>query len=64
MNNGFVFGENASSFDYDHRFNQIMDMIGELVNLQRMTLEELRDIKHTLQEGHNIGPIEEVRMDL
>lgn len=60
--NGFVFGTNAGSFEYDQRFNQIMTMLERLVDSQQRIIDELREIRSAIQESGNIGPIEETRM--
>lgn len=61
--NGFVFGTNAGSYEYDNRFNLLMSMLERLVNSQERILDELRDIKIATQEAGRIGPVTDTRLD-
>lgn len=61
--NGFVFGNNAGSYDYDNRFNILVTLLERLVDSQDKILDELREIKIATQEAGRTGPITETRMD-
>jgi len=50
MSNGFSFGENNSSFEYDNKLGQLLSLIGELISLQRETLEEVRGFRTDLKD--------------
>lgn len=47
---GFVFGDNVSSFDYDNKFDRLMTVLDQFVALQHQLIDEVRDLKSTVQE--------------
>jgi len=51
MSNGFVFGENNSSFVYDNRIDRLISVMEQMVALQRQMVEEIRDLKATVTEA-------------
>ena len=61
--NGFVFGENVGSYDYDNRFNQMIAVMERLLDSQEKILDELRDIKVAVQEAGRISPVTGTSMD-
>ena len=50
MGNGFVFGENNSSFVYDNRFDQLLSALERLADIQKDTLEEIKCLRGDIRD--------------
>jgi hypothetical protein len=50
MSDGFVFGENNSSFVYDNRFDQLLSALERLTDVQRDTLEEIKNLRGDIKD--------------
>jgi hypothetical protein len=52
MSNGFVFGENNSSFVYDNRLDQLLSAMERMVSIQHEILEEIRNLRADLKDSN------------
>jgi hypothetical protein len=50
MSNGFVYGENNSSFVYDNRMDQLLSALEKIVDVQREVLEEIKTLRSDMKD--------------
>ncbi len=58
--NGYIHGDNNSSFNLDNRFNAVVSLLERMISTQQEILSELRTISRSVEkiEDSDSGPTE------